>query len=284
MTRRESAAAPLVSFIVPTFDSQAHLANALQSLAEQTCRDFEVVVSDGASLDDTVLIAQGFAGSLPSLTIDSRPDRGVYDAINRGIGLARGDWVLVLGSDDRLHAPDTLATLAAMLRASAAGIVYGDVIVTGPSLLGVPVGGRYAGPMPLERLLSANVCQQAMFYRRTLFAELGEFNLRYRVWADWEFNLRVAFRKSMQWVDVVVSDYATTGMSSSSSDSVFGDELPELIRRELASRPYERRLWPLQRSLRRQAKELRRRGRWSDALRQWVTYGVLMAKRSLPGT
>ncbi|HEY2977178.1 MAG TPA: glycosyltransferase, partial [Burkholderiaceae bacterium] len=116
MTQPEPFAEPLVSFIVPTFDSQAHLARALQSLADQTCRDFEVVISDGASLDDTVLVAQSFAANLPSLTIDSQPDQGVYDAINRGIGLARGDWVLVLGSDDRLHAPDTLATLAAMLR------------------------------------------------------------------------------------------------------------------------------------------------------------------------
>ena len=283
MTRPAAAAAPLVSFIVPTFDSQAHLANALQSLADQTCRDFEVVLSDGASLDDTVLIAQGFAQALPSLTIDSQPDKGVYDAINRGIGHARGDWVLVLGSDDRLHAPDTLATLASTLRASAAVVVYGDVIVTGPSQLGVPVGGRYAGPMSLERLLLGNVCQQAIFYRRSLFAELGGFNLRYRVWADWDFNLRAAFRAPLQWVDVVVSDYSTSGMSSTSSDSVFGEELPELVRCELASRPYDRRLWPLQRCLRRQAKELRRRGLWRAALRHWATYAALTAKRVLAG-
>jgi hypothetical protein len=138
--------------------------------------------------------------------------------------------------------------------------------------------------MPLQRLLSGNVCQQAIFYRRSLFAELGEFNLRYRVWADWDFNLRAAFRAPMQWVDVVVSDYATSGMSSTSSDSVFADELPELIRRELASRPHDRRLWPLHRRLRHQAKELRRRGLWLAALRQWVSYAALRVKRSLPGT
>jgi glycosyltransferase involved in cell wall biosynthesis len=283
MTPGQPAAAPLVSFIVPTFNSQATLARALQSLADQTCRDFEVVLSDGASSDDSVRVAQGFAPVMPSLQIDSRPDQGVYDAINRAIARARGDWIFVLGSDDRLHAPDTLASLASALRTGAATIVHGDVIVTGPSQLGVPVGGRYAGPMTLERLLSGNVCQQAIFYRRTLFAELGLFNLRYPVWADWDFNLRAAFRAPMQWVDVVVSDYATTGMSSTRSDPVFGDELPELIRRELASRPHERALWPLQRRLRRQAKELRRRGHWSAALRQWGTYAVLMAKRVMAG-
>jgi glycosyltransferase involved in cell wall biosynthesis len=285
MTSQQPAAAPLVSFILPTYNSQAHLAHALQSLADQTCRDFEVVLCDGASSDDSVRIAQGLAERLPSLKIDSRLDRGVYDAINRGIGLARGQWILVLGSDDRLHSSTTLASLAPLLGGSSAAIVHGDVIVTGPNLLGVPVGGRYAGPMSLERLMSGNVCQQAIFYRRTLFAELGAFNLRYRVWADWDFNLRAAFHAPLQWVDVVVSDYATSGMSSHNSDPVFDGDLPELIRRELASRPHDRRLWPLQRHLRRQAKLLRRRGRWLDALRQWATYAMLIVKRVVaPGS
>lgn len=282
MTPAKPHAMPLVSFVVPTLNSEAHLARALQSLADQTCSDFEVILSDGASLDDTLLIAQDFAARLPSLAIDSRPDKGVYDAINRGFGLARGRWVLVLGSDDRIHAPDTLATVAAVLRDSSANIVHGDVVVTGLSDLGVAVGGRYAGLMSLERLLTANICQQAIFYRRTLFAELGGFNLRYRVWADWDFNLRAAFRAPPQWVDLVVSDYSTSGLSSTSSDSLFADELPELIRRELARRPHDRALWPLQRRLRRQAKTFRRRGRWSAALRQWTTYAVLRAKRVFP--
>jgi glycosyltransferase involved in cell wall biosynthesis len=283
MMLAESAATPLVSFIVPTFNSQATLARALQSLADQTCRDFEVLIHDGASNDDTLGIARSFAARLPSLQIDSRPDRGVYDAINRGVAAARGDWVLVLGSDDRLHAADTLASLEAVLRASTAGIVHGDVIVTGPSLLGVAVGARYAGAMSLGRLLSGNVCQQAIFYRRSLFAELGDFDLRYPIWADWDFNLRAAFQAPMQWVDIVVSDYSTSGMSSSRSDPVFGDELPELIRRELARRPRDRALWPLQERLLRQGRRLWRRGRWADALRQWGTYAALMIKRVAPG-
>ncbi len=282
MMREGTAAPPLVTFLIPTFNSDATLDRALQSLAEQTCKDFEVVLSDGASSDTTLGIAQAFAVRLPALRIDSRPDLGVYDAINRGFGSARGEWVLVLGSDDRLHAQYTLASLEAALRTSRAEIVHGDVRIMGANQLGVPVGGRYAGPMPLDRLLSTNICQQALFYRRTLFDELGGFNLRYPVWADWEFNLRAAFRAPMQWVDVVVSDYSTSGLSSANIDPVFADELPEFIRRELGGRPHDRAYWPLQRHLRRQAKFLRRRGRWSVALRLWGTYLSLIAKRALP--
>jgi len=103
------AARPLVSVVVPTMNSEAVLGGALQSLAGQVFRDFEVIVSDGASRDGTLALARQAAPAMPALVVDSRPDRGVYDAINRGVALARGDWVLVLGSDDRLHAPDTLA-------------------------------------------------------------------------------------------------------------------------------------------------------------------------------
>ena len=272
--------APLISIVVPTFNSEGCLARNLQSLAEQTWRDFEVILSDGASRDATLEIARDHASRLPHLRIDSRPDQGVYDAINRAIALARGEWILVLGSDDRLHAADTLATTAAALGASGAAIVYGDVIVTGPSLLGVPVGGRYAGPMPLVRLLKCNLCQQSIFYRRSLFAELGTFDLRYRIWADWEFNLRAAFRAPMQWIDVVIADYATTGTSSTQEDPVFAAEMPDYIRCELARRPFDRALWPLQNRLLHQANALRRRGRWRDALRQLFTYGVLVARRA----
>jgi glycosyltransferase involved in cell wall biosynthesis len=274
-----SGGGALLSIVVPTFNSQATLARALSSLAAQTERDFEVIVSDGASRDATLHIAHEHAPALPALRVDSRPDGGVYDAINRAIALARGQWVLVLGSDDRLHAADTLALIAPALREATADLLHGDVIVTGPSHLGVPPGERYAGPMPLARLCTVNLCQQAIFYRRSLFAELGGFKLEYRLWADWEFNLRAGFRAPMQWVDVVVADYATSGMSSAAKDSAFEDERLELVRREFACRPFERRLWPAQRRLLSQANALRKRGRWHAMARQLGSYFALLACR-----
>lgn len=273
------AAAPLISIVIPTFGSEAVLGQALESLTAQTWRGFEVVLSDGASKDGTLRIAQAFAPRLPALLIESRPDNGVYDAINRGIALARGEWVLILGSDDRLHATNTLATIVQLLRASTAAVIYGDVRMMAPNQNRVPVGGRYAGLMSLERLLADNICQQSMFYRRRVFAELGLFDLRYRLHADWEFNLRLAFQLPMQWVDVIVADYAATGMSATRRDEQLADEMPEMIRRELARRPYDRALWPLQRRLLRQADALRRRGRWRAALQQLASYAMLRLRR-----
>jgi glycosyltransferase involved in cell wall biosynthesis len=267
-----TAAFPLISVVIPTFRSAALLPAALDSLAAQTWRDFEVVLSDGGSDDGTIAVAEARAAALPALRIDSRRDAGVYDAINRGFEQARGEWVLVLGSDDRLHAADTLERAAAALRASAAEWVHGDVRMMADGPDGVPAGGRYAGPMPLARLLKANICQQAIFYRRRLWQRLGGFEPRYRLWADWVFNLRAAFEAPPQWIDLVVADYAATGMSARASDTVLQAELPELIRREFAARAGDAALKPLARHLLRQADALRRRGRWREALRQIGTW------------
>lgn len=278
-----AAARPLVSVVMPTMNSEAVLGGALQSLAAQTWRDFELVVSDGASRDGTLALAQAAIPALPSVVVDSRPDGGVYDAINRGVALARGHWFLVLGSDDRLHAPDTLERVAPHLMAAGdAGLVHGDVRMMAPNLCQVPPGGRYAGPMPLERLMVVNVCQQAIFYRRSLFDTLGGFDPRYRVYADWAFNLHAAFLAPPRWMDVIVSDYAATGLSASASDPVFLAEVRELIRGEFARRPGQRELWPHQRRLLRDADALRRRGDWPGVLRTLGTYLGLQLRR-LPG-
>lgn len=280
MTHGRATAPPLVSIVVPTMNSASLLADALQSLAEQSCRDFEVIVSDGASTDATVAIAQRFAASLPALRVDSRRDSGVYDAINRGVALAHGEWFLVLGSDDSFHSADTLATVAAHLRGEgSAQMVYGDVRMMAINQCGVAPGGRFAGPMPLKRLLVANVCQQAIFYRRSLFDELGGFDMRYRLYADWAFNLRAAFRGPTRWIDVVVADYAATGMSATATDAAFLKDLPELIRHELLRRPAQRALWPLQRRVLRDADVLRRRGHWGAAFTYLGSYLRLLALR-----
>ena len=271
---------PLISVVLPTYNSALLVEEALQSLAGQTWRDFEVVVSDGASQDETLDRVRAFAFCLPALTVLSRPDRGVYDAINLGIQAARGQWCLVLGSDDRLHAADTLARMSERLLANDAAMVYGDVRMMAVNGHRVPPGGRYAGAMPLPRLLRANICQQAIFYRRIVFEGLGGFKLEYPVQADWEFNLRVAFRFPTEWVDVVVTDYAATGLSSQRADPLAEAAIPEMVRRHFVANPGDRRLWPLQRVLLRQADGLRRRGQWRGMLRHWLSYGWLAVQRS----
>lgn len=222
----EVMTAPMFSIIVPTFDAVATLHACLESIVHQTCSDFEVILVDGGSTDGTLDIANGFGPFLDTrLVIHSGSDQGPYDAMNRGVGMATGQWLLFLGADDTLYEPDTLARVAAFVRDHApSDLVYGDVVMRS-------TGSRHAGAFDLDRLLfETNMCHQSIFYRRELFAGIGPYNLRYRVWADWGFNIRCFSNPALitRYMDVVIARYNDmTGLSMrESTDREFRKRLP----------------------------------------------------------
>ena len=203
----------MFSIIVPTLNVAATLDACLDSVVCQTFTDFELILVDGDSTDATLDIANGFAAKLGArLVIHSGPDEGVYDAMNRGVALSTGTWLLFLGADDTLYEADTLARVAAFIGDNEpSDLVYGDVIVRS-------AGWRHAGAFDLDRLLfETNICQQSIFYRRELFDGIGPYNLRYRVWADWDFNIRCFSNPALvaRYMDIVVADFNNlTGLSA----------------------------------------------------------------------
>lgn len=233
-----SADQPLFSIIIPTFNVAATLRACLDSIIGQTCSDFQVVLVDGASTDDTVEIAKSYSPTLGErLIIHSGPDQGPYDAMNRGVELSSGSWVYFLGADDNLYAPDTLAAIATFIADhEPSDIVYGDVIMRSTSY-------RYDGPFDLDRLLfKQNICHQAIFYRRELFAGIGPYNLRYRLWADWDFNIRCFSNPALvtRYMDVVVADYNDVTGLSKQEDEELKKQLPLFIKGSAVSRELAR--------------------------------------------
>jgi glycosyltransferase involved in cell wall biosynthesis len=218
---------PLFSLIIPTRNVEASLAACLQSIAEQTCAELEVVVVDGGSRDRTLAIAGGFAATLgPRLRVDRGQDDGVYPAMNRGVELATGKWLLFLGADDTLHARDTLAQVATFIRSNGpCHLVHGDVILQSSA-------GRDGGQFDLDRLLfERNLCHQSVFYRRELFAGIGPYNPRYRIWADWDFNIRCFSNPALvtRHMDIVVANYNDTGGLSMQEDTELKQRLPVFL-------------------------------------------------------
>jgi glycosyltransferase involved in cell wall biosynthesis len=227
-TRMDDAlAAPLFSIVVPTLNVEASLRSCLESIAAQTFAGLEVVLVDGGSTDQTLAIADGLAATLgPRLIVHRGRDRGVYDAMNQGVSLAGGSWLLFLGADDVLHDQDTLARVAAFLATTTnCHLVYGDVMMRGGAT-------RYGGEFDLDRLLfEKNLCHQSVFYRRELFEALGPYNLRYRIWADWDFNIRCFSNPALviRHMDVVVADYNDLGGLSRLEDPELKRRLPVFI-------------------------------------------------------
>ena len=102
----------MISIITITFNAEKTLRRTMESVANQTCRDYEHIVIDGASRDRTLAIARSYEG----VRILSEPDRGLYDAMNKGIAMARGEYLLFLNAGDTFSGPEVLEAYAERTR------------------------------------------------------------------------------------------------------------------------------------------------------------------------
>jgi len=200
---------PYLTIIIPTFRAEKTLHASLDSVLSQTFRDWEVLVMDGGSPDATLAIAQAAAGQDSRIRVFSAPDKGVYDAMNKGIREARGEWLYFLGSDDLLKNAKVLSTVFADVEHASFDLLYGNVV--SPSYK-----GAYDGVFDYPKLLSRNVSHQAAFYRKTLFARLGDYNLRYKGYADWDFNIRCFSDAGVRirYIERTIACFGADGLSS----------------------------------------------------------------------
>ena len=204
---------PLFSIITITYNAQSTLPPTLESIAEQTCKLYEHIIIDGASSDDTVILAQ--QAGIPNSRLVSEPDRGLYDAMNKGLGLATGDYVIFLNAGDSFHSPDTLQLVAdKIIENDYPGIVYGQTDRVGPDR--VKIGDRHL-KAPEELTLESFgqgmvVCHQAFFALRKLTSNYIT-NLKYS--ADYEWCIRVLQRSHRNvYVGTTVADYLSEGLTT----------------------------------------------------------------------
>ncbi|MDE5840789.1 MAG: glycosyltransferase [Muribaculaceae bacterium] len=178
---------PLISVITITYNASATLPVTMKSVAEQTFTGFEHIVVDGASTDDTIMIARRMG--TPTLRIVSEPDKGLYDAMNKGLRLARGRYVIFLNSGDRFHAADTLQIYADAIECRNPDIIYGDTDI-------VDSEGKRLGPRHLSApdILTADsfsngmlICHQAFMVRKDI---APKYDTDYRFSADYDWCIK----------------------------------------------------------------------------------------------
>ena len=220
---------PVFSIIVPTFNSAATMEVCIKSIMDQTFPAFEVLIMDGGSSDNTVAIAGGFADE--RIKIVSENDKGIYDAMNKGILRSAGNWLYFLGSDDSLYDKETLRKVAAVIEEGNADVVYGNVFRTGQQCV-------YDGEFTIEKIYRRNICHQAIFLHRTVFDKTGLFDLNYKSNADYDHNLKWFFDDSVRkrYMDVIVANYSDTGLSGTFIDWKFRDQKPEQFLRLAGNR------------------------------------------------
>ena len=216
------------SIITITYNASQVLPATLSSVMAQTCKDVEHIIIDGASTDNTVALAEAYRSKsqteapLHRVIIVSEPDKGLYDAMNKGIAMATGDYVLFLNAGDTFPAADTLEMVEAAVGdgEELPAVLYGDTDI-------VDEDGNFLRHRHLmaPRKLSWRsflqgmlVCHQA-FYARTDLAKLTPYDLNYRYSADVDWCIRVmklgAKRNlNMRNTGMVVAHYLDGGMTN----------------------------------------------------------------------
>lgn len=200
---------PVFSIIIPTYNAEKTLRKAIDSILTQTFKGFEIVIVDGKSSDSSFQIIEEISSKCPAIRFISEKDKGIYDAMNKGVAMAKGEWLYFLGSDDRLFDNNVLNTIYQSLKDQNAELVYGNVYME-------ETGKLYDGIFDFNKLLRINISHQAMFFSKNLFAEKGIFNIEYKSHADWDFNLRCFSDESFRsiFIGTTVASFAYGGASS----------------------------------------------------------------------
>ena len=203
-----------ISIITVAYNSGATIGDTLRSVAAQTHADIEHIVIDGGSTDDTVAQVRALGSRVAQLV--SEPDRGIYDAMNKGLRLATGEFVGFLNADDLFAGPDAVALIAqAAVHADA---VYGDLVYVQAADTSRTVRRWHSGDFRHSRLKFGWMPPHPSFYVRRAVLTKAEFDLRYRIAADYDFMLRCLLQPGLRvsYVPEVLVRMRTGGASNHS--------------------------------------------------------------------
>lgn len=201
---------PLISIITITYNAEKEILSTLESVARQTYGNYEHIVVDGASDDNTVALARSFKG----VRIMSEPDGGLYDAMNKGISLSRGQYLLFLNAGDTFHNEDVLDAYAK--RASMGDdIIYGDTVIVDRARH--IIGKRHlTAPQTLTFGSFAKgmlICHQAFMVRKDI---APMYDLSYRFSSDYDWTVRCIINSDPRKrtnLGLIAIDYLSDGMT-----------------------------------------------------------------------
>jgi len=177
-----------VSIITIAYNAANTIADTLGSVAAQSYADIEHIVVDGRSPDATMAVVE--AHSAPHLRAISEPDRGVYDAMNKGLAMATGDLIGFLNSDDFLASTDAVATHVAALEPHADAVCGATVLVAADNPARITRFYPSKGFRPWMLRFGHMPPHPAFYVRRAAFERIGPFDPDYRIGADLEWMIR----------------------------------------------------------------------------------------------
>ncbi|MBR6929888.1 MAG: glycosyltransferase [Bacteroidales bacterium] len=210
-----------LSIITINRNNAAGLEKTLQSVALQTFKEFEYIIIDGASTDGSVEVVKLHEPEFAHLKWVSEPDKGIYNAMNKGIRMASGDYIQILNSADCLATDDvTEQMLVALEKADYPSILYGNMVKCFPDGHRM-VDKNFAGQeITMLGMYTGTLNHDPTYIRRDLFAKYGFYDESLKIVSDWKWYLQaiVLGNEKPKYVDLDVTLFDMTGISETNKE------------------------------------------------------------------
>lgn len=215
-----------ISIVTVCYNSQGTIERTIQSVLGQTYNNIEYIIIDGESTDGTLDIIRKYNSRI---TWKSEKDKGIYDAMNKALDMATGDFLLFLGADDVLYSKRVIGEVCQKIHSY-------DHIYCGDALL-KETGRVSSGKFCPYRFAIKNICHQTIFYPRSAYIQY-KYNQKYKVYADYAYNLHLAaMHYGFIHLPIMISIYSTIGFSSKTADPLFWQDKAKLVRQALGAGP-----------------------------------------------
>lgn len=208
------------SIITATFNSGRTIRDTLESVLRQTFTNYEYIIKDGGSKDNTLDIVKEYAPQFGDrLKVVSEPDKGIYDAMNIGLQMATGDVIGILNSDDFYTSDDALQVIADTFERNDIDATYGDIHFVNDDDLTKVV--RYYSSAVFKRPLmrfGLMPAHPSLYCKKSIYEQYGSFDTSYRIAADFENLLRLIYIHKIKTL-YIPKDFVTmrTGGASTAS-------------------------------------------------------------------
>jgi glycosyltransferase involved in cell wall biosynthesis len=215
-----------ISVITATYNSASCVGEAVHSILAQSYKNFELLIVDGASKDNTVDLIQTIIENSPEkakVKIVSEPDKGIYDALNKGIARASGEVIAFLHADDVYASEDILQKVAEEFMKGNLDAVYGDLEYVAKEDLNKTIRYWKSGSYNVSKLKNGWMPPHPSFFvKKAVYEKYGDFDTQFRIAADYDFMMRVLFKGkiSAAYIPIVFVKMRVGGASNKSIKNI----------------------------------------------------------------
>lgn len=200
-----------LSIITICYNIKDEIERTCQSIVTQTCDDFEWVVIDGGSTDGTLDILNKYKNRIDIFV--SEPDKGIYNAMNKGINLAHGKWLNFMNGGDEFAGDNVIDQFYHHVRLNTSDVIYGNALRVLEKKSQV---SKYPSLLDKMFFFGKNLNHQSCFIKKELFSIYGLYNEDYSIISDWEKFLIFQINNcKFSYMDVLVAKFYAGGISSS---------------------------------------------------------------------